>query len=490
MPLAERQQLAIDKAKEGKNLWVLGPPGYGKSYLIANIVQELQKKGKKVQVTAMTGAAASLLKDCLTLHRFTGTGTESLKMHLGTFVLSAESLSSRDRKRLQELDVLIIDEAGMLSIDQYNHLDQFLRNIRSKRNKKFGGIQFILVGDPGQLPPCDANLGPGMKRDELVAQCSVLDYPDETIDVIVLNQPQRQADDPVLANVLLGVIDNRPAIRTKANRVLMKHCLGENTVERSDKAIEYAHRTGAIITTPTNAMVNAYINMEEVLLKPISHATPIPDPTKLYEATSLTKEQIEFAGGIQGVTREDNEIRDRNTFAYGLKLRNGQQVKITLNTNCAETAAKCFNGEICRFVTYDAKKELVHVKRVRDNQDLYLAKVEHKTEYEKDVGKIGYYAFPVVAAIAVNIHKIQGQTVPKLIIDPAGLQYFGKQICKLLYVAASRVKKTEDMLFASAIDPSLLTRADVQENLTSLWDNDFMADYPRADEAILDDALA
>jgi ATP-dependent DNA helicase PIF1 len=487
--LNQGQKQCFDAILEGQVCWIWGPPGYGKSFLISKTTSTLVEMGKTVAITAMTGAAASILQGAMTLHRFTGTGQQSMKMHLPQFVDSREKISERTKKIIQNTDVLIVDEAGMLSRDAYNHLDQFLRHVRGKRGKRYGGMQVILIGDPGQCPPCATTEGPGMKRDELVPQFSTFNYPDEHTPVFILNQPMRNAEDPVLANCLLALISPNPKVRELAVKLINQRTSNKETLLMNE-VVERAHQENAIIITPTNNRVAEYINMEKQILKGFGlPAILIPSPEKLYTVDTLTKQQIEEAGGLEGIVREDKEIVDRRTFQNELSLYPRQIAKITLNGKCSSTNEQFANGELVRFIKFCKETDTVEVVRIRDSKPLSLSRMEHKTEFEEEVGRIGYLAFPIVPGIAVNVHKVQGQTLNKVIIDPHNLYCFGKDISNMIYVMTSRVRKFEDIILTSPLNAEDVKQPKVQENLQALWDNEFMNSYPKPDIDLLKDSL-
>ena len=486
MSLNSGQEAAKALVLSGKNAWILGPPGVGKSFLIDNLVKSLTECGKTVAVTAMTGAAASNLTDAVTIHCFTGTGTESLKMHLSSFISSYENISEKNRMKLMDTDVIIHDEAGMMAGDQLEHFDKFLRRVRGKPNKFCGGIQLVLVGDIAQLPPIDSSEGAGEKRDKRLPMFSVFSFPDEDRwKVAVLNQFVRSAEDICLQQICLAIIDKNPIIRRLAIELLNKRCYREHLVSNFPAIIELSSQRGALIITPTNGRVDTYVRIEKAV-KQVGEQIQLKQPTPLYKIENLTDAQINEAGGISGILREDKEIRERGTFHPNLSIFVGQQLQIRMNGNDGDQ--KYFNGEICMFIRMDG--ESVVVKRMKDSAILNINMCEHKTEYEKEVGKIGYLAYPLMPAIATNVHKVQGQTLHACIFDPSHMVMFGEDIPNLVFVCISRVKKCADLILTEPIAVDLISGSGIQKKLTALWDIDFMQNYPHADEALLRAFLA
>jgi ATP-dependent exoDNAse (exonuclease V) alpha subunit len=291
----------------------------------------------------------------------------------------------------------------------------------------------------------------------------------------------------MLQHICLALIDPTPTMRVKAVKLLNRHCLKEQM--SFVPAVRYALETGALIVTPTKAQVETYNNVEKAILGEGSEPIHISRPEKLYNIADLSTEQISFCGGPQGVIREDREIQERNTFVSDLKLYPGQQVQIRLNGK-SENGVEYYNGDICQFLDYNKEEDICVVRRRKDGKIIQVGKVEHKTEYETDIGKIGYKAFPIIPAISTNTHKVQGQTLSKIIIDPTNIKCFRANIPNMLYVMFSRAKLTSDIVLTEKIDEAWVVSPEINEYLVGLWDIDFMETYPRANLNVLDNYLA
>ena len=163
--LNAQQKKALQWAIEGKNVFVTGAAGTGKSFLLRSIVRVLQAKHAcregSVVVTAMSAVAAHHI-DATTLHSGLGIGAFSIDQQLESLfprTLFAHAFPDRPHncQRWQNMRVLVIDEVSMLSAQLFTALELLGRVVNSTEDgispKPFGGIQLILCGDFFQLPP-------------------------------------------------------------------------------------------------------------------------------------------------------------------------------------------------------------------------------------------------------------------------------------------------------------------------------------------------
>jgi len=142
------QETALAIMKTGRNVFLTGAPGAGKTYVLNQYIDYLKNHGVEAAVTAPTGIAASHIGG-MTLQSFFGTG---IRDELTQYDI--ENLTEKKYlwDRMKDLKVLIIDEVSMLSPSLFNSIDQILKTFKFN-HEPFGGIQVILVGDFFQLPP-------------------------------------------------------------------------------------------------------------------------------------------------------------------------------------------------------------------------------------------------------------------------------------------------------------------------------------------------
>ena len=132
----------------GRNICCVGRAGTGKSETCEIIVDELTNTSVRVAIVAPSGTAAVNVH-AQTLHSFFGLGASTNK-GIDEFV---RSMKPTVRERIACTDTLIIDEISMVSYETFDRMDRMARAARDEPEKPFGGMQLIVFGDFCQLPP-------------------------------------------------------------------------------------------------------------------------------------------------------------------------------------------------------------------------------------------------------------------------------------------------------------------------------------------------
>lgn len=141
MSFSPEQRRAYESVLAGKNIFLTGPGGCGKSWWIQYVYTHLTRR---VNVCAMTGCAALLLNcNAKTVHSWAGIGLGDIQKAVS---------NPYTCKRWKATDVLIVDEVSMMSVELFEMLNSIGKIIR-KSSLPFGGIQVIFCGDFHQLPP-------------------------------------------------------------------------------------------------------------------------------------------------------------------------------------------------------------------------------------------------------------------------------------------------------------------------------------------------
>ena len=125
-----------------ENVFVTGRAGTGKSTLLQHVAYHTSKQ---IAVCAPTGVAA-LNVEGQTIHSL-------FRLPIGLIAKGELDQSDATRKLLNAIDTLVIDEVSMVNADLMDGIDRALRQARGKRAEPFGGVQLVLFGDPYQLAP-------------------------------------------------------------------------------------------------------------------------------------------------------------------------------------------------------------------------------------------------------------------------------------------------------------------------------------------------
>ncbi|MDH3322759.1 MAG: AAA family ATPase, partial [Flavobacteriaceae bacterium] len=142
------QEKALSILKSGKNIFLTGSAGTGKTYVLNQYIQYLKERKISVSITASTGIAATHLEGT-TIHAWSGIG---IKDHLSLGNLRDLKEKKYLKKNIDKSKVLIIDEISMLHKKQLDLVNEVLKFFRGT-TAPFGGIQLVLCGDFFQLPP-------------------------------------------------------------------------------------------------------------------------------------------------------------------------------------------------------------------------------------------------------------------------------------------------------------------------------------------------
>lgn len=393
MRIIEKQQEAIRKIKEGKNIFLTAAGGCGKSFIVKQVYDPTN-----TVLCAPTGIA-SLNIGGVTTHSAFG-------LPLQYPLLSDWGKVSKSFRELfdtnSNIERIIIDEVGMLRAEQLDIIDHRLKLVR-KNKKPFGGLQVVVVGDFFQLEPVvtkqDKPLLDADYKSPFCFHSRAWDF--ETVE---LTEVVRQSD--ALQVELLSTIR-----------------------KGSDKSAQ------ALVTIQANAQ--PYVNDSSTL-----HLCCYNQDSDMinhhWYSRIMSPERVYFAQG------KENGCG----VAEILKLKVGTKVIISANdkdyTNGERgTVERLFDN------TVEVRKDngqLVNV--VPFTWEKYkLQKVNGKIKYVIDST---YTQLPLKMGWAISIHRSQGQTLDKAAIDVGKGCFSNGQ----LYVALSRVKDLNNISFVSYVDPS------------------------------------
>ncbi len=142
------QKTALGMLKTGRNVYLTGAAGSGKTFVLNEYIKYLRKNNVGVGVTASTGIAATHLSG-MTIHSWSGIG---IKDYLSDWDIDSMTQRQPLVKRFERTDVLLVDEVSMLRPEFIDMIDQVARAMK-RVDSPFGGMQVIFSGDFFQLPP-------------------------------------------------------------------------------------------------------------------------------------------------------------------------------------------------------------------------------------------------------------------------------------------------------------------------------------------------
>jgi len=392
--LDNRQLEIISKFINGDNIFMSGPAGTGKSFVI-NIINDICNIRKiKCHITALTGCAALLLNgNSKTLHSWSGIVINSYDLQ---YNLNKIRKNKTKRTNWLKVNVLIIDEVSMMSSELFDLLDNIGRSIR-KTDKPFGGIQLILSGDFFQLPP--------------IGDCKFCFQSKEWDNIFptinILKKIYRQ-DDPVFTKILNKIRTGKVKSRTLINLL-------------NDRLIKYKGDIVPTIILPNRAHVNRINERNHMKLGDIGlkkYEMKINHPKN--ENKSYNKSDIKYA--------IDNFIKSE-IYLKELELKIGDQV--ICNRNISDKIVNGSRGVIIRISQYPTVRFLDGFE-----ETMVPFEIQHET-----INGLSFSQIPLHYAWALTIHKCQGMSLDICQMDLGSNVFEYGQT----YVALSRVKKLEGL---------------------------------------------
>ncbi len=390
------------KVEQGKSLLLEGNAGTGKTTFLTYWSRNTKKN---YVIVAPTGIAA-INSGGQTIHSF--------------FKFPPELVQKKDVRELQRigqvfrvLDVLVIDEVSMLRADLLDAIDYSLRINRKVHDVPFGGVQIILIGDLCQLPPIvDKELAEHFgELYDTPYFFSAKVFSDAQFHQFILKKNYRQRDAKFMS--LLNKVRNRSI--TEDDLRLLNTRVNSVLAETWDNAIRL---------TPTNAAANA---INQIRL------AELPGKEFLYEAV------------IKGDF--DNALYPTETQ---LKLKVGAQVLMVKNDNPSRRWVNGSIGEVIELNSDAVKVRIGH--GVHDVTPVIWEKIKYRHDEQTDgivsdvVGSFEQY--PIRLAWAVTIHKSQGLTFDRVVVD-FGEGTFVHGQC---YVALSRCRSIEGLVLKRAVN--------------------------------------
>lgn len=395
------QQAALDLLKSGKNVFLTGDAGTGKSTLLD--VWKRNLNPKLVAVTASTGVAA-LLVGGRTVHSFfnIGRGEDSIKD-----LIKNRSNTSRSALAVRSIKTLIIDEVSMIGASVLDKIEAIARHDRGS-DEPWGGMQVVVVGDAGQLPPVNDDwcfMSESWKRSKFVP---------------ALLRTQMRASDREFATILRDVRNGE--LTEQVRNLLDTHIDSEpdetwvRLLPRRADVDQWNNRMLHSLKAQIQHF-NAIRDGHEGSLKSLESAMPVPMTLALAEGAYImfrvNHQEGLWANGTTGYVEKIGQSQ----LQIRLADANGRPGSVVHNVNRHSFNLKGWDGSV-------------------------LAEIRQ---------------FPVQLAWAVTIHKSQGATLNRAAVDLAGLWEPGQA-----YVALSRLRSPKGLAVLRWTESSIVADPQVK----------------------------
>lgn len=404
LDLNEQFTAAFDALENtGRHLFVTGKAGTGKSTLLQYF---RHKTSKNIALLAPTGVAALNIKG-QTIHSFF-----QFKPDITPEGVNEIIVRKTKRRMYEGLDAIVIDEISMVRADLLDCIDAFLRLFGKHYDRPFGGVQMIFLGDMYQLPPVVArgeeDIFKSMYSSPYFFSAKV--FPQIDLKVLELQKIYRQKDERFIH--LLNAL--------RHNELEAHHLEVFNS--RHFSKVRPQEGEFYITLTSTNAIADA-VNNEQLRRLPTEEHTYQGVISGEFERKSLpTQEMLLLKTGAQVMMLNNDAEKRWVNGSLGvvedIRRTAGDDVVTVRFENGVQADVKRFTWEIYQYY-FD-----------EENQVLASKVIGNFTQY------------PLKPAWAVTIHKSQGQTFDRVVIDVG----YGTFAHGQMYVALSRCTSLEGVI--------------------------------------------
>ncbi|MDR6868869.1 energy-coupling factor transporter ATP-binding protein EcfA2 [Microbacterium resistens] len=442
----EQQELfrLIEETRE--HVFITGRAGTGKSTLLQHFAWNTSKQ---IAVCAPTGVAA-LNVEGQTIHSL-------FRLPIGLIADTELDQSDATRRILNAIDTLVIDEVSMVNADLMDGIDRSLRQARGRRAEPFGGVQVVMFGDPYQLAPVPP------RGDELR-------YVQDHYQSFWFFDAKVWAGDSGADDGLIDI--GRHGATLHVRELVQIHRQSDDGFKAMLNAVRYG-RVTAEIAGALNAAG--------------ARRPPDPEPGETPIITLATRNDIvnninrrhltALAGREQTAKAEVSGDFGRGEANYPadteLKLKVGAQVMFLRNDVSTQgEPPRWVNGTIGTVtrilgdtVRVDVDGEAVDVEPAVWERFRYAYNPGTKTLSREVVAE--FTQFPLRLAWAVTIHKSQGKTYDRAVVDLGSGAFAPGQT----YVALSRLTSLDGLYLSRALRPSdIRVDPDVTRFMRAAWE--------------------
>ena len=399
--LNKKQQKAFDEFETGKNVFITGPAGTGKSITLNKIIEYSKENNKKYGITSTTGSSALLIGG-KTIHSYLGIGKGNRTAH--ELFVDVRYKYKHTMTKIRELDILIIDEISMMNSELFDKISCFLCLCR-KSTDQFGGLQVVLTGDFCQLESVEGDF------------CfNSYSWNKLNLEVIFLNKMIRQNEDKKFQRIL-G--DLRYGICSDDTYQLLCEC--KNTIFNEIKpTILYSRNTDVDKINKTE--------FDKLILngaKTSIYSIILPEMKKNHDKINNWIKSLDIKESIE--------------------LCIGAQIVITANIN---QEIGLVNGT--RGIIIDTLLDRVIIKTMNETYQ----SIEYHKCTSTDDSTIYFKYMPIKLAYALTIHKAQGMTLDAIEIDIGDKIFASGQA----YTALSRGRSLNSIKIKSVSKDSFIIK--------------------------------
>jgi ATP-dependent DNA helicase PIF1 len=400
------QKKVVESLKENKNVMALGIAGSGKSYLISNLKKLLPEK--EIFLTSTTGVSAINISG-KTFHSFFGVGLGKANVD----VLLSKILSNKAKVRLLQKEniLVVVDEISMLSGSLLEKINEILKRVRYSP-ELFGGLQFLFSGDFLQLESINSA---NVLESDLI----------KDFTKIHLKCNYRQKGDPQFQKILESIRLGGDNLSQEEIEILKSKEISMSDINK------YPSHT---ILFPVNSMVVKF-NKEKI---------------NDLEAGEFKEYQSTLTGSCKFSKKKLEDFLIKKDSLV-LKLKLGVRVMLTWNVDTACGLVNGSTGKVYKLyrnsvdVIFDGITGVINIETVD-------WKIEN--DFGSCVAKISQ--IPLVVCYAMTIHKSQGATLDKAIIDIGGC-FCNHQV----YVAMSRVRSLDGIQLINFLPNKIKVNKDI-----------------------------